>query len=83
MANAFPDRALRGNISGSATLSCKVTTVGVVRDCVVLSETPSEYGFGAAAVRVSKNFKMKPRLVDGQAIEGATVKIPLTFRLEE
>lgn len=83
MANAFPDRALRGNISGSATLSCKVTTVGVVRDCVVLSETPSEYGFGAAAVRVSKNFKMKPQLVDGQAIEGATVKIPLTFRLEE
>ena len=83
MMGAYPDRALRQNISGTARLSCKVTTTGNVRDCVVLSETPSEYGFGGAALKVSKNFRMKPQTVDGQVIDGATVQIPLNFRLEE
>ncbi len=82
MMGAYPDRAMRQNISGSARLSCKVTTTGTVRDCVVLSETPSEYGFGGAALRVSRNFRMKPQTIDGQVIEGASVQIPLTFQLE-
>ena len=83
MMGAYPDRALRQNISGSAKLSCKVTAVGAVRDCVVLSETPSEYGFGGAALRVSKNFKMKPQTVDGQPVDGATVQVPIGFNLAD
>lgn len=83
MMGAYPDRALRQNMSGTARLSCKVTVTGAVRDCVVLSETPSEYGFGNAALRVSKNFKMKPQTVDGQVVDGATVQIPLSFNLAD
>lgn len=83
MANAFPDRALRRNISGKATLTCKVTAVGAVRDCAVVSETPSEYGFGSAALSVTKHFKMKPQTVDGQAVDGASVRIPMSFNLAE
>ncbi len=83
MSNAFPDRALRGNISGTATLSCKVTAIGAVRDCTVLSETPSEYGFGTAALKVTKHFKMRPQTVDGQAVDGASVRIPMSFKLED
>lgn len=80
VANAYPERALMRDVAGTAKLSCKVTAIGAVRHCVVVSETPSEYGFGAAALKLSKNFQMKPQTVDGQAVEGASVTIPLTFR---
>jgi protein TonB len=80
VANAYPERALMRDIGGTAKLSCKVTAIGAVRNCVVVSETPSEYGFGAAALKLSKNFQMKPQTVDGAPVEGASVTIPLTFR---
>lgn len=80
VANAYPERALHRDVPGKATLSCKVTAVGAVRNCLVVSETPSEYGFGAAALKLSKNFRMKPQTIDGQPVEGADVRIPLTFK---
>ena len=32
-------------------------------------------------VALARLFKMKPRMVDGQAVEGAMVKIPIAFRI--
>ncbi|MEH6665533.1 MAG: TonB family protein [Brevundimonas sp.] len=81
MARAYPDRALRDGTEGSATLRCSVTARGSLTGCSVTSETPGGEGFGRAAMQLSRHFRLSPRTVDGQAVEGALVTIPLTFQL--
>ena len=76
--NVYPSRALRLGMAGHAELVCTVQVSGTVAGCQVASETGS-YGFGAAALALAPYFKMKPRTIDGQAVEGAKVRIPVDF----
>ncbi|HEX7948238.1 MAG TPA: energy transducer TonB [Phenylobacterium sp.] len=80
-ARFYPDREQRMGITGSATISCTVTAVGSVNNCRVVSETPDPGGFGQAALKLSRYFKMSPQTVDGQPVEGGQVSIPIRFSL--
>lgn len=80
LARVYPDRAQRENRSGSATMSCGVTAEGKLANCTVVSEEPEGYGFGAAAVALAPTFRMAKTL-DGQSVEGGTVRIPIIFRV--
>lgn len=82
VARFYPDRAQRLEMSGSVTLNCLVTAKGTVSGCTVLSETPADFGFGEAALKLSRLFRMKPKMEDGQAVEGAVVRIPIAFRIQ-
>lgn len=78
---AYPSRAAEAGIGGRAVLSCSVQASGEVTACDVVSETPQGQGFGRAAVSLSRYFRLSPRTVDGRAIEGSRVTIPLSFNI--
>jgi protein TonB len=81
MAKYYPDRATRMNIEGKATLSCTVNARGTLDSCSVTEETPAEAGFGDAAIKLSKLFKMRPMTRDGQPVDGGKINIPIRFQL--
>ena len=69
------------NVSGRAELNCEVTAKGTVANCTVVSEDPAGQEFGAAAMKLTRYFKMRPQTRDGTPVGGAHVNIPIAFRL--
>lgn len=78
MARAYPEKALRRNISGAAVIDCGVSTEGDLYDCALSSETPVNYEFGYAALKLAPLFNLEPRLKNGKPVRYA-VSIPIKF----
>lgn len=83
LADAYPERAQELGRAGQVELTCSVALTGAVRDCAVASEDPQNMGFGAAAQKVSRYFRMTPETENGQAVGGGTVRISIRFKLAD
>lgn len=80
LARYYPARALARGITGQAVLDCLVDVAGAL-NCTVISETPENWGFGAAAVRISEDYRMVPAMRGGQAVQGRyRMRVPFDIR---
>ena len=56
-----------------------LTAKGTLEGCSVTSENPGDYGFGDAAIKLSRLFRMKPKTLDGSPVDGGQITIPIVF----
>jgi protein TonB len=80
LARYYPPRALARELPGVVSLDCLVDINGALH-CSVLSETPTGWGFGDAALRISRDYRMAPAMRDGRAVEGRyRMRVPFEVR---
>ena len=73
----FPEAARRAGISsGSASIACRVTTSGDLRDCAIAAETQPGLGFGPAAAEAAAGTHVRPMMLAGQPVEA---RLTLSF----
>lgn len=77
----YPERAAEMGMTGTATLLCGIRANGTMTGCQVLDETPSGMRFGAAALAMARYFRISPKTVDDQPVDGFKVRIPIVFSL--
>jgi protein TonB len=76
----YPTRASEREQEGRVVLDCIVSGDGRIA-CSVASEDPTGWGFGEAALRISRNFRAAAQTSDGRATTGGRTRVPITFRL--
>jgi protein TonB len=56
----YPPKALAAGVEGSATLRCALRPDGSLAGCAVAAESPANYQFGAAALKLAGRFRTEP-----------------------
>ena len=74
-----PRRARLEHVSGGAVLHCRIDAKHRARQCRVHEEHPRGYGFGMAALNISRYFRIRPPVLDGKPLHKAWVPIPLVW----
>lgn len=83
LARFYPDRAQRLGVEGRTEIACTIDASGRAAACRVLGESPADAGFGRAALDLARTFRFSPKTVDGKAVGGGEVRIPLRWTLAE
>jgi protein TonB len=79
MSAVYPMRAMRSEKIGVAVVRCVAGAYGRLEACAVVCEGPKDWGFGAAALKTTRYFRMAPEDKAGRAVAGRAVKLPFHF----
>ena len=75
----FPDKAIKERVQGQATVECIIQRDGKISSCTVISETPEDYGFGAATAELFVRYAhVNPKSING-GLKGGEFK-KFTYR---
>ncbi|MDZ4691984.1 TonB family protein [Terricaulis sp.] len=77
----YPAEAQAEGLDGQATLDCLVAADGRL-SCAVAREEPPGRGFGEAAIRAARHFRMAPVTRDNIATAGGRTRLTLRFRAD-
>lgn len=83
VAPIYPNQALRRGVEGYCIVQYTVTTLGSIKDVVVVEDQCSSSAFYNSSINAALKFKYKPRVVDGQAVEVTGVQNKFTFSITE
>lgn len=72
---------VRPPASGRVVLACVVSAAGRAENCTAESEVPAGVGLADVAKQVGAKIKFKPASRDCQPMDGAKIRIPLSFEL--
>ncbi len=78
-ARHFPVNALRRGVDGLGVLDCIVEVDGEL-SCRVVSDSPAGEGFGGAALRIARSFRVE-RGADGTPAVGKRIRVPIRFNV--
>ena len=77
----FPSRAEDAGMSGCVDFAFVIEPDGAVGDPEVIAETPTGYGFAAAALKAFATWRFEPKRIDGKAV-AAPAQIRVSFKLK-
>jgi protein TonB len=78
----FPQKAADAGVEeGLVAMICTAKADGSVAECVIYQETPAGYEFGEAAYAAVRQARVRPRRVDGKAID-SKVSYRTRFRVQ-
>ncbi len=83
VAPIYPARALQRGLEGFCVVQYTVTSLGTIRDPVVIEDQCSSSLFHRASVQAALKFKYKPRVIDGEAVEVPGVQNKFTYEILE
>jgi protein TonB len=83
IARVYPTDALNHGAAGVAVIDCQVATDGTLSACAVQDQRPAKYHFGEAGLKLVPDFRMQATDEDGRQTAGATVRIPIQFKLTD
>ena len=79
----YPQRALEAGREGDVVIEFTISSDGYAKDAIVKSAKPKGWGFERSAMKALAQWRYRPRLVNGQAVNAPGRRIDILFRLEE
>ncbi len=78
-----PGARAAGALQARVVIRCTVSTIGTLEGCETVSEDPTGVGYDAAALTLSKAFRMAIWTEEGLPTVGGVVRVPIRFQLNQ